>query len=313
MLHRVTAPLLALLVIATVSAAPKSKGGKRGPEPTFADVQYGPAERNVLDFWKADGEGPRPVVVFIHGGGFINGDKSQGRGSDVQKQCLSHGVSYAAINYRFRTTAPVQDILRDCARAIQFMRSKAAVFNVDKSRIGAYGGSAGAGTSLWLAFHPDLADAGNADPVLRESSRISVAGATACQCTYDLLRWPELLGDSMKRFAIPGEVSSFYGFKSDADLETEAGKKVRADCDMLGLITKNGSPVYLLSTQPDGEIQNRNHMVHHPKHAQLVKQKCDEAGVEAVLVLPNVKGGNESNVTLSEFLLSHLGVRNGGE
>src|SRR6187551_3852622 len=43
--------------------------------PTHANVQYGPHERNVLDFWKAESEQPTPVLVFIHGGGFVAGDK----------------------------------------------------------------------------------------------------------------------------------------------------------------------------------------------------------------------------------------------
>jgi acetyl esterase/lipase len=38
--------------------------------PTHANVTYGPHERNDLDFWKADGDGPRPLLVFIHGGGW---------------------------------------------------------------------------------------------------------------------------------------------------------------------------------------------------------------------------------------------------
>ena len=53
----------------------KSASGE-GPLPLHADIAYGPADRNVLDFWKAEGEGARPLVVFIHGGGFTGGDKS---------------------------------------------------------------------------------------------------------------------------------------------------------------------------------------------------------------------------------------------
>ena len=43
--------------------------------PTCADVAYGPDKMNVLDFWKAEGDGPRPLLVYIHGGGWIGGDK----------------------------------------------------------------------------------------------------------------------------------------------------------------------------------------------------------------------------------------------
>ena len=83
-----------------------------------------------------------------------------------------------AINYRYIAQAeadgvkpPVKGPLGDAARALQFVRSKAAEWNIDKPRIGATGGSAGACSSLWLAFHPDMADPKSTDPVARESTR----------------------------------------------------------------------------------------------------------------------------------------------
>src|SRR5262245_13621302 len=95
--------LLGVLLVAPVtSPAVADEGVLR---PTFEDVRYGPHERNVLDFWKARSDRSTPLVVFIHGGGFVGGDKSKGRGSAVQTRCLGAGVSYAAINYRFRTQA----------------------------------------------------------------------------------------------------------------------------------------------------------------------------------------------------------------
>jgi len=144
----------------------------RGPNPTFENVAYGPHERNVLDFWKAEAERPAPLVVFIHGGGFVGGDKAKVRGSPVLARCLEAGVSFAAINYRFRKHAPIQDIVRDCARAIQFLRTKAGEWHIDPKRIASYGGSAGAGTSLWLAFHDDLADP-DASSARRRTVRIA--------------------------------------------------------------------------------------------------------------------------------------------
>ena len=62
-------------------------------------------------------------------------------------------------------------------RAIQFIRSKAGEWSVDKTAFAAYGGSAGAGTSLWLAFHDDMADPHNADPVLCERHGSCGAGS----------------------------------------------------------------------------------------------------------------------------------------
>ena len=75
--------------------------------------------------------------------------------------------------------------LEDAARALQFVRSEAAEFNIDKTRIGASGGSAGACSSLWLAFHDDMADPESSDPIARESTRLMGAGVLGAQTTLD--------------------------------------------------------------------------------------------------------------------------------
>ena len=121
----------------------KGRGDKPSlPPPTHANVSYGPHERNVLDLWIAPSGKPTPLVVFIHGGCVVSGNKSQVRPEAIRR-CLDAGVSVMSINYRFLSQAPVQDILRDAARAIQFVRANAARYNLDSRRIAAYGGSAG--------------------------------------------------------------------------------------------------------------------------------------------------------------------------
>ena len=74
------------------------KRGRKGgaaesllPTPTHADVKYGPHERNVLDLWLAKSDKPTPLVVFIHGGGFVRGGKS-GANPEALKRCLDAGV-----------------------------------------------------------------------------------------------------------------------------------------------------------------------------------------------------------------------------
>ncbi len=288
----------------------RAAGGRRteeapagGTAPTHENVSYGPHERNVLDFWKAKAEGPAPVVVFIHGGGFVGGDKSKCRKDPNLKACLDAGVHFASINYRFREHAPIQDILRDAARAIQFIRHKASEWNVDKARIAAYGGSAGAGTSLWLGSHDDLADPASEDPVLRESSRLVAAGCQGTQATYDLTRWEEFLGPPKPEWLkSPDEGPAFYHLKTKEDQETPEGKKILADCDMLGLLSKDDAPVYTYNTMPGGEIRDRGHYLHHPNHALAIKKRCDEVGVECVV------GTEPGSVKLIDFLFRHLGV-----
>jgi len=280
------------------------------PTPTLADVKYGPYPRNVLDLWLAKSDRPTPVIVFIHGGGFTAGDKSKVRGNKIVQQCLDAGVSFAAINYRYRTDTPIQDVLRDCARAIQFIRWKAAEWNVDKARVASYGGSAGAGTSLWLAFHDDVADPNSSDPVLRESSRLACAGANACQFSYDILEWEKLFGEVTHRFQNGEDLPGFYGLKTDAELRGPIGQKIRADCDMRGLISKGDPPVFLNTAQKGGDVTDRGHLLHHPRHALAIYDRCQEVGVLAVANIPavGVKPGEDEPRDMTEFLFKHLRV-----
>src|SRR3954451_14139918 len=107
----------------------KSQTGQAqpGPAPTLANVPYGEHPRQVLDFYEAATSRPTPLVVYIHGGGWVNGDKS-GVNKDMLKRLLGEGIAVAAINYRFVTQAqeagirpPVRWPLEDAARAIQFL------------------------------------------------------------------------------------------------------------------------------------------------------------------------------------------------
>ena len=278
-------------------------------KPTFADVKYGPHERNVLDIWQAKSSAPTPLVVYIHGGGFRAGDKSKAS-PDMIKACVENGVSYMSISYRFLPDAPIQDILRDCARAIQYVRYKAKDFNIDPKRIASYGGSAGAGTSVWLAFHDDLADPKNADPVLRESSRLVASGSLNGQATYDLKEWEDKIGKFKPEWTRGEEAPAFYHFKTEADLETEKGRKIMADCSMIKLASKDDAPVFLYCSNEGGEPKDRGHLLHHPKHVTVLKEQCDKVGVTAEIFLSNAepKSTGNSNEALRNFFFKHLGV-----
>src|ERR1041384_123773 len=137
------------------------------PPPTFGNVSYGQHERNVLDFWQAKSAKPTPLLLYIHGGGWRAGDKSA-LPLGTLKFLLDHGVSVASINYRYSHQAKLPAPVYDAARALRFVRSKAAEWNLNKARVAAMGSSAGACTALWLAYHDDLAKPQDEDPIARE-------------------------------------------------------------------------------------------------------------------------------------------------
>jgi hypothetical protein len=149
--------------------------------------------------------------------------------------------------------------------------------------------------------------------VLRESTRLAAAGSQAGQFTYDVLQWEELFGKDVLKFGRDGEWPAFYGFKTMDELQSPAGKRIRADVDVRGLISKDDPPVFLTTGSPDGEPTSRGQVVHHPRHMQAIKKRCDEMGVPAILVLPgdtDRPAAARDDSSVIPFLLKRLGVEN---
>src|SRR5579885_1176899 len=114
-----TASILAACVVATLglSAAAFEQAKPEKSSPDLANVAYGPHSRNVLDLWKAKSPSPTPLVMFIHGGGFRNGDKSN-LSTELLTDCLSNGMSVMAINYRLSPEVHYPAHYQDIARAL---------------------------------------------------------------------------------------------------------------------------------------------------------------------------------------------------
>jgi len=142
----------------------------------ITNAKYGPHQRNVMDLWLPKSDKPTPIVMYIHGGGFVGGDKSHGHRQPMRKKCLAAKVAFATMNYRFLKHASYQEIMFDGARAIQALRADARKLNIDPRRIGVYGHSAGAIMSMWLGFHPDVGKRNSKDRIGRFSSTVSVTG-----------------------------------------------------------------------------------------------------------------------------------------
>ncbi|MDP6447306.1 MAG: alpha/beta hydrolase fold domain-containing protein, partial [Pirellulaceae bacterium] len=245
--------------------------------PTFRDVKYGPHERNVLDFWQAESDRPTPVIVCIHGGGFTGGDK---RVRFVTlDECLKSGISVAAITYRFSQHSPAPASFTDSARAIQFIRHKAKEWNVDPTRFGATGGSAGAGISLWLGFHDDMADPKNEDPVLRQSTRLSCMFVSNGQTSYD----PRFIRDLLPGTNTYRHQALAKLFATDlTKLDELPAEKYRLfeEISPIHHLTKDDPPVILTYASPfDAKVTGQSIGIHHPKFGVDLKERMDKLGI----------------------------------
>lgn len=290
-----------LLVIFLASLRVASAADADGP--THANVSYGPHAADVLDFWQAAGAGPRPLLVYIHGGGWTGGDKKQNPAAF--RPFLEKGISYAAINYRLTGEAPLPAPVHDAARAIQFLRSKADDWNINTQRIALTGGSAGACTSMWLLTHDDLADPDAKDPVLRQSTRVCAAAVSAGQTSIDpkvIEGWlgPNVLKHRMINMAVgePTMEGALANYDKHRALYVEFSPYNHVNAGDPPLFMTYGGNMTLPS-------QDAGHGIHHPVYGVKMKERADGCGMECHLVIPGVSK-SEKYQNANEFLMAKL-------
>ena len=273
------------------------------PIPTHENISYGPHARNTLDFWQAKGDGPRPLLVYIHGGGWLTGDKS--KKAPAFKPFLDKGISCAAFNYRLTPEHPLPAPVHDAARAIQFLRFKGRDWNINTSRIALTGPSAGACTSMWLLLHDDLANPVAVDPVLRESTRVCAASVQVGQTSIDpsvIEGWlgPNVLKHPMIFMAV-GESSI------DAAMRNfKIHRKVYAEFSPINHVDAKDPPLFMTYSAEMGlPCRDAGHGIHHPVYGVKLKEKSDGVGHECHLVVPGVSSSRKFD-TGDAFLLHKL-------
>ena len=103
-------------------------------------------KKHLLDIYlPADAKGNVPLVIFIHGGGWIGNDKYADMGymPNTINAMLNNGFAVASIDYRFATQAVFPAILQDCNKAASFLYDNADKYSLDKNKIALMGFSAG--------------------------------------------------------------------------------------------------------------------------------------------------------------------------
>jgi len=312
--------LLPFVLFGSNFATRAANAGIGKPSPTYSNVRYGPFKRNTLDLWLPEREGPVPLLLYFHGGGFKQGGKFQISGNSIRR-ALDNGIAIASVQYRFvhrnnrgnSQRTGIQYSLRDSARALQYLRHFSNKFRLDKERVASFGDSAGAGTSLWLATHDDLAYPENPDPVLRESSRILAAGLIHGQFSYDMTQWDaeftRKYGTGITFFGA-SDPSPFYGL-TPREFAGEEGAKWRADVDMRRLLSPDDPPIIMVCRTRDRQPMSTMGFAHHPLHAELIEKRCREVGVEMVCLTPHLESADavhfrEDSDPVLTFLIQKL-------
>jgi acetyl esterase/lipase len=292
-------------------------GTKRRKAPSFANVKYGEHERHVLDRWLADNAKPTTLAIYIHGGGFKAGSKEKLNPNELS-QLLKAGISVAAINYRYVTTAPLPAAHNDAKQALQFIRSKAEQWKIDKDRIAAFGGSAGAQICMWLAFSDDMADPENKNLIERESTRLTCVATKGGQTTNDIEFWRNRIGPLLGDKQELESLSRPLGKESDPEKvriatwgarTLEEANEIAKRHSALSIISPDDPPIFMsYGMSPSDKLPSdprrvRGWLIHHVILGVALKDKADSLNVEAHLQYPGAKPKYES---LVEFFQDKL-------
>ena len=140
-----------------------------------------------LAYAEAKGTTRRPGLVIVHGGGWRGGDKGGGLWRSLPLQYAAKGYVCISVNYRLTGEAPFPACVEDVKCAVRWFRANADKYNLDPSRIGAYGNSAGAHLVAMLGLvGPDAGLEGDG-PHQQQSSLVQ---AVCCSATpTDFSNW----------------------------------------------------------------------------------------------------------------------------
>jgi len=194
---------------------------------------------------------------------------------------------------------PVKGPLHDAARALQFVRSKAAEWNIDKERIGASGRSAGACSSMWLAFHPDMADPASEDPVARESTRLWCAAVSGAQTTLD----PQQMKEWTPNSFYGGHA---FGFKAFAEFLAKRDTILPwiAEYSPYALVTADDPPVYVSYSTPPALGRDAKDPTHAANFGVKLQERCKSVGVQCELAYPGAP--DVKHATAQDYLIEKL-------
>ena len=286
--------------------------------PTHANIKYGEHERNVFDLWLAKSKKPTPLAIYIHGGGFISGNKEK-VSQQVVTQLLDAGISVASINYRYLSIdTPLPTSHHDARRALQFMRSKAKEWNIHKSRVAAFGGSAGAQICMWLAYSDEMAKPKSKDPIERESTRLTCVATMGGQTTNEIEFWKEMITGLMgSEINTEGLVRPLGGLVDPEKVRMatwgsktlDKANKKAARHSALNLVSEDDPPIFMSygmapsAKPPENKTRLRGWLIHHVNLGIALKEKTDTLKLEAHLKYP---GADLKYPTQNEFLIDKL-------
>ncbi len=165
------------------------------------DIRYGPDARNLLDVFTPDTSGAlRPVLLFVHGGGFVRGDKHVAGSpffDNVAVWAVRHGMIGVTMSYRLAPQAKWPSGPQDVALAINRLRAHIAAHGGDAARLYVMGSSAGANhVASYVAF-PEFHPADGAGI----AGAIFLSGSPFDPTVFDMTPYTDYFGTDAAAYA----------------------------------------------------------------------------------------------------------------
>jgi acetyl esterase/lipase len=236
-----------------------------------------------------------PLLVYIHGGGWLGGDKGQVEGLPL----LHHGYCVASLNYRFSNQAIFPAQIEDCKAAIRWLRAHAAEYGYDPKRIGAWGGSAGGHLTALLATTGTTRDFDVGENLEKSS---------AIRCGIDVFGPTDFPG-----YVPPNDSPMIQRTGKDSVLVQLLGGPVDEKLELarkaspVTWASKDSAPLYILHGTVDPLVPL--------EQSQRLADKYKAAGVEVTLDVVEGAGhggpqffADDRPRKLLEFLERHLGA-----
>lgn len=255
-----------------------------------SDVQYGSAfnkhkqqtQTLLLDIYqppKTDDRKLRPAMVVIHGGGFSSHNKTENTFARTAQHLAAHGFVAVSIDYRLEGygSATVKeaanlDAMYDARAAVRWLVKNSKDLRIDPSRIGAFGGSAGAMTVAYLVVEPGEGESGNPGFPSNITAGVSLSG----------FLWPDKNGD------IKADQPPYIDFHGTADTKVPLLMAQGTDNAM----KKAGATSYLVTFEgqthvPFGSLFNDNDDLYGflTKHMALDGAECPHANTQSRIVV----------------------------
>jgi acetyl esterase/lipase len=268
--------------------------------PTFKDVAYGAHKKERVNFWQSKSAKPVGVLLQIHGGGWMGGQKAE----TMHKNHLNPGYHFASISYPLVNEGAVQPAMLNAAlRAVQFLRYKAKAWNIDPQRIVVKGGSAGGCSSLLVALHDDVADPDSNDPVERFSSRVAGAQVAGAQTTMNPFVIKERIGENT--FGNPMPYKPFGAETAQELMDNwDTYKELALKCSPVTHLSEDDPPLHLYyNVMREFPTTKGSNGIHSPIFGEIMLEACQKIGVECHLQYwEKDEGHPKPAVSRQEFL-----------